>query len=667
MRCASLHRKLGTHISKVKSLSMDTWSTEQVEAMKRNGNTTVNKTFNPKNVRPDMPLDADEVDSAMERFIRKKYQDRSLSSGKPTPPSHSDVGLIRSLDDSPPPPPLPPKKGKFFGFGLRATSSGYPLSKHDKKSLPAQPVFENTSRPSSDGQNHSSGKVEAGKKVPDADVAEKLITLREMGFLDDKRNLSVLRGLNGNLERTVESLVKLGHTQNPSSRDATLVESAIQAPSSSHLSDAATNASAAPSQISNNPFDQLSNTTSIGPSFGPPQQQRQPPVSNNGPDSQSPTLYSPYSAVYNQQTPAQTLEQSLQGMYISQPLFPNSTGGYPSHPQHYNDPRLQHSMTPPVQATPNQYGYAISPTTINGNSNPFFQSIESSQTMLNNPYAPVIQNAPPMTPSTNPFLNPPPLPTPNQQPSQQPSSSSNLSNPFGLPPSEPLLSPPQQIQQQTSSPQSQSIFDQNQYNFLSNGSGQQSAPPQTQHHLKFPPQQPQQYQQPYQISPMAFQNTTPSHIQVAQQSQIHSQQRPPTQANSQYPFQQPVLPQQTGRFDKSSILALYNYPHLAPQQPSLPSIPEPAEASATASPGPSNSPAAGVSNTSGKRSATMPISSTSPGFIGSRNPFFNNGGSGGVGSIAARHASQESVNIANLESGRHSPDAFANLSARYVR
>lgn len=31
MRCASIHRKLGTHISKVKSLSMDGWSNEQVE------------------------------------------------------------------------------------------------------------------------------------------------------------------------------------------------------------------------------------------------------------------------------------------------------------------------------------------------------------------------------------------------------------------------------------------------------------------------------------------------------------------------------------------------------------------------------------------------------------------------------------------------------------
>jgi len=31
LRCAALHRKLGTHISKVKSLSMDQWNVEQVE------------------------------------------------------------------------------------------------------------------------------------------------------------------------------------------------------------------------------------------------------------------------------------------------------------------------------------------------------------------------------------------------------------------------------------------------------------------------------------------------------------------------------------------------------------------------------------------------------------------------------------------------------------
>lgn len=31
MRCAGLHRKVGTHVTKVKSLSMDSWTNEQVE------------------------------------------------------------------------------------------------------------------------------------------------------------------------------------------------------------------------------------------------------------------------------------------------------------------------------------------------------------------------------------------------------------------------------------------------------------------------------------------------------------------------------------------------------------------------------------------------------------------------------------------------------------
>ncbi|KAF8504192.1 hypothetical protein BU17DRAFT_58306 [Hysterangium stoloniferum] len=32
MNCASIHRKIGTHITKVKSVTMDSWSKEQVEA-----------------------------------------------------------------------------------------------------------------------------------------------------------------------------------------------------------------------------------------------------------------------------------------------------------------------------------------------------------------------------------------------------------------------------------------------------------------------------------------------------------------------------------------------------------------------------------------------------------------------------------------------------------
>ena len=71
MRCAALHRKLGVHVSKVKSLSMDSWTVEQVESMRRTGNAKSNAVYNPKSVRAEMPVDADEVDGAMERFIRR--------------------------------------------------------------------------------------------------------------------------------------------------------------------------------------------------------------------------------------------------------------------------------------------------------------------------------------------------------------------------------------------------------------------------------------------------------------------------------------------------------------------------------------------------------------------------------------------------------------------
>ncbi|OAD04281.1 hypothetical protein MUCCIDRAFT_35872 [Mucor lusitanicus CBS 277.49] len=31
IRCAGIHRKMGTHISKVKSITMDQWTSEQIE------------------------------------------------------------------------------------------------------------------------------------------------------------------------------------------------------------------------------------------------------------------------------------------------------------------------------------------------------------------------------------------------------------------------------------------------------------------------------------------------------------------------------------------------------------------------------------------------------------------------------------------------------------
>lgn len=76
VNCASIHRKLGTHISKVKSLTLDAWTKEQVQRMKEAGNNKSNHMYNPNEARhpPPTNLVDGERDSELEVYIRSKYQ-----------------------------------------------------------------------------------------------------------------------------------------------------------------------------------------------------------------------------------------------------------------------------------------------------------------------------------------------------------------------------------------------------------------------------------------------------------------------------------------------------------------------------------------------------------------------------------------------------------------
>ena len=84
--------------------------------MKRVGNAASNRKYNPQNKKPPVPVDADEADSAMERFIRSKYvqSPSSLNRGvRQSGASESDEGT---------PPPLPPvsraEKGLRYMLGV---------------------------------------------------------------------------------------------------------------------------------------------------------------------------------------------------------------------------------------------------------------------------------------------------------------------------------------------------------------------------------------------------------------------------------------------------------------------------------------------------------------------------------------------------------------------
>lgn len=583
--------------------------------MKRNGNTNSNRTYNPQNTKPAIPLDVDEVDAALERFIRQKYDQQLFSGGSARSARRHDTGSTRSSDEQPPPPP--PKPGKRFGFGLRSVSSAFALSKPNPNSPPRSPEGPNDYRtpPSPIRVNKQSRVFGASVGGGGEDLESKLATLRDMGFPDEKRNLNVLKGLSGNLERAIESLVRLGEGSTPTSGSRTPMQSRNVAVSQPLPT------SRQQSGLTNNAFP-----TTSGP-VAQAQTSYNDLQSNQGivqPQDQGTRNFTPTNPFQPQtwnlfetsqpQSATHHVDKAFEGMQISQPLFPNATGGYPSQHQPLQESRLQQSMTPPVPQVPHQYfqsnPYAQHAQIANTYSDPCFPTPQISSTP-SSPYPNSFQQ--PFNASYNPFASPTQSAVNHQQPSQ-------FSDSY---------------------PQ---------------------------------PQHPQQQQTTYTSYAALSQNLPHSnpfalrHAAISNQTQYTPQNLPPT--NSFSP--QPLQPQPTGRIDKSSILALYNYPQLAP----------PAQGSGTGENVAVRSPLAikndplpslpeSVTPKLAQRSVTMPVQLSA----GSRNPFHSSNGTLGTGAAfrpasgadTSQHVGQESVNIEGFQSGRHSPDAFASLSARSVR
>ncbi|GAN05333.1 hypothetical protein MAM1_0088d04803 [Mucor ambiguus] len=96
IRCASLHRKMGTHISKVKSCSMDCWTLPEIQHMKQlGGNACVNSQINP-NASSNLPIALDD-DHVMEKYIRDKWERKifaSNSSSNHSTPAASQEDLV---------------------------------------------------------------------------------------------------------------------------------------------------------------------------------------------------------------------------------------------------------------------------------------------------------------------------------------------------------------------------------------------------------------------------------------------------------------------------------------------------------------------------------------------------------------------------------------------
>lgn len=75
IRCCGMHRSLGAHISKMKSVSLDTWTNEMLTTMERLDNDIANRFWENKLDRA-KPTESSTTHT-MDTFIRSKY-DRKL-------------------------------------------------------------------------------------------------------------------------------------------------------------------------------------------------------------------------------------------------------------------------------------------------------------------------------------------------------------------------------------------------------------------------------------------------------------------------------------------------------------------------------------------------------------------------------------------------------------
>ncbi|KAK2625059.1 hypothetical protein QTJ16_005428 [Diplocarpon rosae] len=614
MRCAALHRKLGTHITKVKSLSMDSWTNEQVENMKRVGNVASNRIYNPQNTRPPIPFDADEADSAMERFIRGKYVDRA----PPTPTARNNTGSTNSDDQ---PPPLPPKPGSRFGF--RSASSIFPLSSKSRKEAAARHDYDNNARqvsqsPPRNKQSRVFGAA-VGAEGPD-DLELKLQKLRNMGFKDDRRNMAVLKGLSGNLEKSIETLVRLGdggggtlNSPGLAGRQNTFSRSPVASPTGLTVN----RTQKLPSPSSSNPFDMLDTP----PPVAPPQSSQStgelptPQVMGNNPY-QSAQIPNPFGLAPSQSQ--YNLNQAFQNMSVqpSPPLFPNRTGGFPAVQPPPTQQLYQQHVTPAVPSLPQQYHQPV-----------IYENPSQVQPQQN---------------SYNPFMQ--------QQPIQAPQLNVNtrsISNPYNQ-----QLTTPQSLYQSPMELKSPA----QQYGSAFFGNG--GAAPQQQQINPFLGQNP-----PQQMNPFFNQQQAQ---QLPQQGLDYNYQY---QGQRQQTY--PQMPQKTLRADKKSIMDLYNYPQMAPT-PARPIV-HPEQSKSQAQPQ-SNAPRPQAAEQLQEVSVPVAAGNNNPFAMSGSNAVQNSGDTlGTMGQFqpkqngASRHVSKESVDAGGWANGRHSPDAWGSISARSMR
>ncbi|XP_014234693.1 stromal membrane-associated protein 1 isoform X1 [Trichogramma pretiosum] len=96
IRCAGIHRNLGVHISKVKSVNLDSWTPDQVVSLQQMGNSRARAVYEAN--LPDS-FRRPQTDCSLENFIRAKYEHKKYIAREWVPPVLPKVNWDKELDE----------------------------------------------------------------------------------------------------------------------------------------------------------------------------------------------------------------------------------------------------------------------------------------------------------------------------------------------------------------------------------------------------------------------------------------------------------------------------------------------------------------------------------------------------------------------------------------
>ncbi|KAJ9056784.1 Protein gts1 [Entomophthora muscae] len=178
IRCGGIHRRMGTHISKVRSISLDKWTPEQIQNMEEWGNIKVNSLYLHNAGSRPIPTD----DEGMEQYIRDKYErQRFLRPGARTGSTETRVS-----DE--------------YASSLKVLHDmGFTDMERNRKALVRAKTVSAAIELMVNESDFSP------PKTPSMDP--RLAQLKAMGFEDQARNIVALRQSKGSVEQAIELLI----------------------------------------------------------------------------------------------------------------------------------------------------------------------------------------------------------------------------------------------------------------------------------------------------------------------------------------------------------------------------------------------------------------------------------------------------------------------------